>query len=71
MNEPNIVRWKTGTASLSQRWTEVVGRTMRANQTPADCYRQFDEMIKNIDSVAKQAAKSVKQSKNLGQGIGK
>jgi hypothetical protein len=42
---PTIVRWRVGIAPLATRWTEAIGRMMRADETPADVERRFSEWM--------------------------
>lgn len=41
-----IHRWRVGKASLSQTWTEFVGRVMRVNEEPSDVYRWFGTWLR-------------------------
>lgn len=43
-----IVRWRVGKPSFSQLWTEAVGRTMRAHETPAEVEARFNKWLRDM-----------------------
>jgi len=51
LQAPIIYRWSTGKSSLSQTWTEFVGRTMQSDQSPEQFTEEFKTwLLKNNEA---------------------